>query len=214
MTTSTAPSVTPEEAAVLADQAAPLDALLIDAALGSARRFVPDLSTAKLGVALVRKPRTTARRLGSLVAETGRIAIGTSTVTPSRRDRRFADAAWTSNPLLRRIVQLYLAGAQTADELVADADLDWRDDTRMRFQTENLVEAVSPSNVPLVNPAVGQGNCRQRWVELRPRRGPIRARYGVATAYPGDGRPFAVRGGPQYRHDARARSCCALTCSS
>jgi polyhydroxyalkanoate synthase len=55
--------------------------------------------------------------------------------------------------LLRRIVQLYLAGAQTADELVADADLDWRDDTRMRFQTENLVEAVSPSNVPLVNPA-------------------------------------------------------------
>ena len=96
MTTSTAPSVTPEEAAVLADQAAPLDALLIDAALGSARRFVPDLSTAKLGVALVRKPRTTARRLGSLVAETGRIAIGTSTVTPSRRDRRFADAAWTA----------------------------------------------------------------------------------------------------------------------
>ena len=153
MTTSTAPSVTPEEAAVLADQAAPLDALLIDAALGSARRFVPDLSTAKLGVALVRKPSNTARRLGSLVAETGRIAIGTSTVTPSRRDRRFADAAWTSNPLLRRIVQLYLAGAQTADELVADADLDWRDDTRMRFQTENLVEAVSPSNVPLVNPA-------------------------------------------------------------
>ena len=106
-----------------------------------------------MGVALGRKPRTTARRLGSLVAETGRIAIGTSTVTPSRRDRRFADAAWTSNPLLRRIVQLYLAGAQTADELVADADLDWRDDTRMRFQTENLVEAVSPSNVPLVNPA-------------------------------------------------------------
>ena len=117
----------------LADQAAPLDALLIDAALGSVRRFAPDLSTAKLGVALVRKPRTTARRLGSLVAETGRIAIGTSTVTPSRRDRRFADEAWTSNPLLRRIVQLYLAGAQTADELVADADLDWRDDQRMRF---------------------------------------------------------------------------------
>ena len=28
---------------------------------------------------------------------------------PSRRDRRFTDAAWTSNPLLRRIVQAYLA---------------------------------------------------------------------------------------------------------
>ena len=153
MTTSTVPPVTPEEAAVLADQAAPLDALLIDAALGSARRFAPDLSTAKLGVALARKPRTTARRLGRLVAETGRIAIGTSTVAASRRDRRFADAGWATNPLLRRVVQLYLAGAQTAEELVADADLNWRDDTRLRFQTENLVEAVSPSNVPLVNPA-------------------------------------------------------------
>ena len=114
MTTSTTPSVTPDQAAELADQAAPLDALLIDAALGPVRRFAPDLSTAKLGVALIRKPRTTARRLGTLVAETGRIAIGTSTLAPSRRDRRFADEAWTSNPLLRRIVQAYLAGAQTA----------------------------------------------------------------------------------------------------
>ena len=153
MTTSTTPSVTPDQAADLADQAAPLDALLIDAALGPVRRFAPDLSTAKLGVALIRKPRTTARRLGTLVAETGRIAIGTSTLAPSRRDRRFADEAWTSNPLLRRVVQAYLAGAQTADELLADADLDWRDDQRARFLTENLVEAVSPSYVPLVNPA-------------------------------------------------------------
>src|SRR5690349_24812047 len=115
MTTSTAPSVTPEEAAVLADQAAPLDALLIDAALGSARRFVPDLSPAKLGLALVRKPRTTALRLGRLVAETGRIAIGTSTVSTLRRDLRFADAGWSSNLLFLSIVQLYLAVAQTAD---------------------------------------------------------------------------------------------------
>ena len=213
MTTSTAPSVTPEEAAVLADQAAPLDALLIDAALGSARRFVPDMSTAKLGVALVRKPRTTARRLGSLVAETGRIAIGTSTVTPSRRDRRFADAAWTSNPLLRRIVQLYLAGAQTADELVADADLDWRDDTRMRFQTENLVEAVSPSNVPLVNPASAKATVDSAGLNF------VRggARFARDMASPPripemvDRSPFEVgRKSPR----RQARSCCALTCSS
>ncbi len=35
-------SITPDEAADLADQAAPLDALLIDAALGPVRRFAPD----------------------------------------------------------------------------------------------------------------------------------------------------------------------------
>jgi polyhydroxyalkanoate synthase len=150
MTTS---SITPDQAADLADQAAPLDVLLIDAALGPVRRFAPDLSTAKLALSLARRPRSTARRLGTFVAETGRIAIGMSTLAPSRRDRRFAESAWTSNPVLRRIVQAYLAGSQTAEELVADASLSWRDDQRMRFLTENLVAAAAPSNVPLVNPA-------------------------------------------------------------
>jgi polyhydroxyalkanoate synthase subunit PhaC len=146
-------SMTPEQAADLADQAAPLDALLIDAALGPVRRFAPDASTAKFVGALARRPGTTACRLRSFAAESGRIAVGTSTLAPSRRDRRFVDEAWTTNPVLRRMVQVYLAGGQTAGQLVADAGLGWRDDQRVRFVTENLVEALSPSNVPLVNPA-------------------------------------------------------------
>jgi polyhydroxyalkanoate synthase len=146
-------SMTPDQAADLADQAAPLDALLIDAALGPVRRFAPDASTAKLLAGLARRPGTTARRLRSLAAESGRIVLGTSTLAPSKRDRRFADEAWTANPVLRRLVQLYLAGGQTAEQLVGDAGLDWRDEQRMRFLTENLFEALAPSNVPLVNPA-------------------------------------------------------------
>jgi polyhydroxyalkanoate synthase len=50
-------------------------------------------------------------------------------------------------------MQGYLAAGRTADQLDVDADLDWRDDQRTRFFVENLVEALSPSNVPLVNPA-------------------------------------------------------------
>jgi len=150
MTTS---STTPADYDELADQAAPLDALLIDAALGPMRRLAPNSSTARFAVQLARHPRTTARRLGGLAAELGRIGIGTSTVAPSKRDRRFADPAWSENPLLRRAAQGYLAAGRTAEQLVGDADLDWRDDQRMRFFTENLVEALSPSNVPLVNPA-------------------------------------------------------------
>jgi polyhydroxyalkanoate synthase subunit PhaC len=146
-------SMTPEQAADLADQAAPLDALLIDAALGPVRRFAPDASTAKLVGALARRPGTTARRLRSFAAESGRIAVGTSTLAPSRRDRRFVDEAWTTNPVLRRMAQVYLAGGQTAGQLVADAGLGWRDEHRVRFVTDNLVEALSPSNIPLVNPA-------------------------------------------------------------
>jgi polyhydroxyalkanoate synthase subunit PhaC len=136
-----------------ADQAAPLDALLVDAALGPLRRFVPNASTARFAAGLVRRPRTTGRRLGGLVTEISRIGVGTSTRAPSQRDRRFADPAWVENPLLRRLVQAYLSAAQTAGQLVDDADLGWRDNQRVRFLADNLIEAVSPSNLPLVNPA-------------------------------------------------------------
>ncbi|WP_426565947.1 PHA/PHB synthase family protein [Angustibacter sp. McL0619] len=137
----------------LADDATPLDVLLVDAALTPARRFLPDRSTAKWAASLARRPRNTARRLGGLGAEAGRIVAGTSTVTPRRGDRRFTDAAWTDNPLLERLVQLYLAGGHTLDQLVTDADLDPRDRKRVGFLLENLVEALAPSNFPLVNPA-------------------------------------------------------------
>jgi polyhydroxyalkanoate synthase len=137
----------------VADQAAPLDALLVDAALGPLRRFAPDASTVKFAIRLARRPRTTGRRLVGLAAELARIGAGISTVAPSERDRRFTDPAWTENPLLRRAVQAYRAAGQTAEQLVGDAALGWRDEQRVRFLVENLLAALSPSNLPLVNPA-------------------------------------------------------------
>ncbi|UAL29700.1 alpha/beta fold hydrolase [Nocardioides rotundus] len=136
----------------LAGQAAPLDVLLVDAAMGPLRRFTPDLSTATWAMHLAKRPRTTLRRLADLGVESGRIALGSSSVAPDRRDRRFKDEAWEGNALLRRLVQLYLAAGRTAEQLVDDADLDWRDEKRTRFLVENLTEALSPSNLPLVNP--------------------------------------------------------------
>jgi polyhydroxyalkanoate synthase subunit PhaC len=135
------------------DVAAPLDALLIDAAFGPLRQLAPDLSTVKLAGRLATRPATTARRLGALAAELARVGLGTSALAPAPKDRRFADPAWSRSPALRRIVQAYLAAGRTVEQLVGDADLDWRDDQRVRFLAENLVEALSPSNVPLLNPA-------------------------------------------------------------
>src|SRR6266568_4216164 len=149
----TATSTNPDGAEELADQAAPLDALLIDAALSPLRRFAPDASAAKFAAGLARRPRTTGRCLRSLAAELVRIGAGTSVLAASKRDRRFTDPAWTQNPLLRRLAQAYLAAGQAADQLAGEAGLDWRDEKRVRFGLENLVEALSPSNVPLVNPA-------------------------------------------------------------
>jgi polyhydroxyalkanoate synthase len=137
----------------LAEGAAPLDVLLVDAALGPLNRFVPDRSTAKWVASLARTPDLAARRLGGLGAEAARVLTGTSTVAPHPRDRRFTDEAWSENPLLKRLVQLYLATGHTAEQLVIDADLEPRDRKRVRFFLENVIEAAAPSNVPLVNPA-------------------------------------------------------------
>jgi polyhydroxyalkanoate synthase len=137
----------------LADQAAPLDALLVRATQTPLRRFLPTMSTAKFGAGLLRHPARSGRRVIDFGREIARVAAGTSSITPPKRDRRFTDAAWSTNPVLRRLLQGYLATDQAAQDLVTDADLDWRDGERVRFMVENLGQALAPSNVPLLNPA-------------------------------------------------------------
>jgi polyhydroxyalkanoate synthase subunit PhaC len=133
--------------------AAPLDLLLADAATSALRRVNPGGSGLRLAAALATRPRLVAGRGRQLVGELARIAVGTSQVQPSRRDRRFADPGWAGNPLLRRAMQAYLAASVTAEGVVADADLDWADSERVGFALTNLVDALSPSNNPLLNPA-------------------------------------------------------------
>lgn len=147
------PTVTVDPAEGTDDLAVPLDHLLVEAALGPLRRFAPDLSTARLLGTLASRPVSTGRRVGALAADLAAIVAGKSTVAPDRRDRRFADEAWAKNPLLRRLVQSYLASGATAAQLVSDAGLNWRDARRVEFLLDNLTEALSPSNLPLVNPA-------------------------------------------------------------
>src|SRR6202043_655095 len=67
--------------------------------------------------------------------------------------RRFADPGWAGNPLLRRTMQTYLAAAQTAEGVVAEAGLGEEDSERVGFVLTNLVDALAPSNNPLLNPA-------------------------------------------------------------
>jgi polyhydroxyalkanoate synthase len=132
---------------------APLDLLLTDAAIGMVRRLSPGGSGLRLAAALARRPRLVAGSGGALLAELGRIAAGTSQVGPSRRDRRFADPGWAGNPVLRRAMQAYLAGAAAAEGVVAGAGLDEADAARIGFVLTNLIEALAPSNNPLLNPA-------------------------------------------------------------
>jgi polyhydroxyalkanoate synthase len=133
--------------------AAPLDLLLTAAATGIPRRLNPGGSGLRLAAALAARPRLVAGRGGRLAGELARIAVGRSQLQPSRRDRRFADPAWTGNPLLRRTVQAYLAAAQSAEGVLAEAGLDEKDSERVGFVLTNLIDALAPSNNPVLNPA-------------------------------------------------------------
>ena len=135
------------------DAAGGLDLLLTDAALGIVRMLRPDSSVLRLGAALARQPAPMTRQAAGLGRELYRIAAGRSSLAPHPKDRRFADPAWRGNPLLKRLVQAYLATAASAEALLDGADLEWRDDTRVRFLLANLVAAAAPSNNPLLNPA-------------------------------------------------------------
>ena len=132
--------------------AAPLDLLLISATRPFARRMTPNASWARLGANLAKQPAAVAGRVGAFTRELGGIAAGRSHRAPARADKRFADAAWEQNPLLHRIMQAYLAGSETAEGLLADAGLDWRDAEKMRFVFDNVVEGLAPSNNPLLSP--------------------------------------------------------------
>ena len=135
------------------DVASALDLLLADGALGVLRRLRPDGAALRLAVSLVRRPQVAGLAGAAFATELARIARGQSEVAPDRKDLRFADSAWSENPVLRRIVQAYLAAGQTATDILGSAELDWRDSERLQFLLTNLIAAASPSNNPLLNPA-------------------------------------------------------------
>jgi polyhydroxyalkanoate synthase subunit PhaC len=132
--------------------AAPLDLLLTSSALGMAERMMPNTSWSRFVLNLARKPGTVASRAATLGRELVEIAEGRSDLAPDKGDKRFADRAWSGNPLLKRTMQAYLATNDTVNQLFSDADLDWRDSERIRFVLDVLTEGISPSNNPVLNP--------------------------------------------------------------
>jgi polyhydroxyalkanoate synthase len=134
------------------ESAAALDLLLTQAALGPLRQLFPGRSALRFAAALASRPSLVAGRASRLATELARVAGGDSAVAPAAKDRRFTDPAWTGNPVLHRVMQAYLATGAAARDLVEAAPLDWRDAERMRFAVGNLVDALAPSNSPLLSP--------------------------------------------------------------
>ncbi|WP_299324538.1 class I poly(R)-hydroxyalkanoic acid synthase [Parasphingopyxis sp.] len=74
---------------------------------------------------------------------------------PQRPDRRFAAPQWQNNPVFDMIRQSYLV---IADHMLRSVDAidgaDPKQKEQIRFATQQFVDAMSPSNFALTNPAV------------------------------------------------------------
>jgi len=133
-----------------------LDMMLTDAAVddGGVGRFLRPRATGRTVAGLARHPGTAVRDARGLGAELARVLAGRSDLAPAKGDRRFGDRAWRDNWMLRRVMQSYLATCDTVDQLITDADVDWRTERQARFAATNLLDALAPTNFPWSNPAV------------------------------------------------------------
>jgi len=112
----------------------------------------PRQAAAALGAALAHSPGLVSWG-GALASELARVAAGRSALSPARGDRRFADPAWSENPLYRRLAQGYLALEKAITDAVEQADVDWRTHERARFAAGILASALAPTNTLPGNPA-------------------------------------------------------------
>src|SRR5690349_10740484 len=82
----------------------------------------------KAAAALVRalavSPRDATEVLGDCAKELGQVLAGTSQAMPDAKDRRFADPAWKSNFLFRRLMQAHSVLQKGLDRLVDHSSLE------------------------------------------------------------------------------------------
>src|SRR3954468_16418517 len=76
-------------------------------------------------------------------------------ISPSPRDKRFADPEWKSNQFFDFMMQAYLLTTNWANDLVRIAEgLDPHTRKKAEFYVQQITNAIAPSNFVLTNPEV------------------------------------------------------------
>jgi poly[(R)-3-hydroxyalkanoate] polymerase subunit PhaC len=114
------------------------------------------------GVALMKNPVGVAAAnarlaigMAAAVKATAERALGGQTpgpMTPVNGDKRFADPAYTDNPLYFLLAQQYLLSSQLVTELLDAAGLEAKQDSKARFAAKFMVDALAPTNTLPGNP--------------------------------------------------------------
>lgn len=76
--------------------------------------------------------------------------------TPAKGDRRFADPAWSDEPVYDYLKQAYLLAARQLQEFVATAPVDDATRAQVDFASRQMMNALAPTNFPHTNPQVAR----------------------------------------------------------
>jgi hypothetical protein len=106
-----------------------------------------------------RQPVHSARHVAHFGLELKNVLLGKSSLQPGSDDRRFADPAWSNNPLYRRYLQTYLAWRKELNDWIGDSDLSPQDISRGQFVINLMTEAMAPTNT-LSNPAASNASSK------------------------------------------------------
>ena len=153
-------------------------------------------------VSVFARPRPLAREVARLGRDSARILRGTDDPSPSPKDKRFADPAWSGNPGVPPPRPGLPGDGAALSRLVDDYETDgadWREVEQARFVVNAVASAMAPTNTLLGNPAALKrafdtggrslvrglgtcsrtsrttGGCPPRWIAARSPSGPISA---------------------------------------
>ncbi|AQZ35299.1 class II poly(R)-hydroxyalkanoic acid synthase [Pseudomonas sp. LPH1] len=100
----------------------------------------------------LKQPFHSAKHVAHFGLELKNVMLGQSALKPEDGDRRFADPAWSQNPLYRRYLQTYLAWRKELHDWIEHSSLSEQDASRGHFVINLITEAMAPSN-SMANPA-------------------------------------------------------------
>ncbi len=75
---------------------------------------------------------------------------------PAPTDRRFASEEWTESPVFNYIKESYLIASNLLSRIVSDAPVDEKSQAKLKFYTQQYIDALSPTNFAATNPEVIQ----------------------------------------------------------
>lgn len=75
---------------------------------------------------------------------------------PAKGDRRFADPAWSDEPVYDYLKQAYLLAARQLQDFVAAAPVDDQTRAQVDFASRQMMNALAPTNFPHTNPQVAR----------------------------------------------------------